>query len=55
MTRSRYRFFESEYPYFMTCTINSWLPIFTRQETATSFSTRGGISRRNAGSSCSRT
>jgi REP element-mobilizing transposase RayT len=34
MTRSRYRFFESEYPYFMTCTINSWLPIFTRQESA---------------------
>ncbi len=34
MTRSSYRFFETEYPYFMTCTINSWLPIFTRQETA---------------------
>jgi putative transposase len=34
MTRSRYKFFENEYPYFMTCTINSWLPIFTRQESA---------------------
>lgn len=34
MTRSRYKFFETEYPYFMTCTINSWLPIFTRQEAA---------------------
>ena len=34
MPRSRYKFFESEYPYFMTCTINSWLPIFTRQEAA---------------------
>jgi putative transposase len=34
MTRSRYKFFETEYPYFMTATINSWLPIFTRQEAA---------------------
>ena len=34
MTRSRYRFYETEFPYFMTCTVNSWLPIFTRQETA---------------------
>lgn len=34
MTRSRYRFFENEYPDFMTCTINSWIPIFTRQESA---------------------
>jgi len=30
MTRSRYRIFETEYPYFMTCTIVGWLPIFTR-------------------------
>ncbi len=32
MTRSRYRIFEDEYPYFMTCTIVGWLPIFTRGE-----------------------
>ena len=32
MTRSRYRFFETEYPYFMTCTIVGWLPVFTRPE-----------------------
>ena len=33
MTRSRYRFGENEYPYFLTCTIVGWLPIFTRSET----------------------
>jgi len=32
MTRSRYRIFETEYPYFMTCTIVGWLPVFTRPE-----------------------
>jgi REP element-mobilizing transposase RayT len=32
MTRSRYRCFESEYPYFLTCTIVGWLPVFTRHE-----------------------
>jgi len=30
MSRSRYRIFETEYPYFMTCSIAGWLPIFTR-------------------------
>jgi putative transposase len=33
MTRSRYKFYENEYPYFLTCTIVGWLPIFTRPET----------------------
>jgi REP element-mobilizing transposase RayT len=33
MTRSRYRFGENEYAYFLTCTIVGWLPIFTRPET----------------------
>lgn len=33
MTRSRYRFHESEYPYFLTCTVVGWLPIFARPET----------------------
>jgi REP element-mobilizing transposase RayT len=32
MTRSRYRFFETEYPYFLTCTIVGWLPVFIRPE-----------------------
>ncbi|HUT09377.1 MAG TPA: hypothetical protein VMY42_02685 [Thermoguttaceae bacterium] len=32
MIRSRYRIFETEYPYFMTCTIVGWLPVFTRPE-----------------------
>lgn len=32
MTRSRYRIFENEYPYFMTCTVVGWLPVFTRPE-----------------------
>jgi REP element-mobilizing transposase RayT len=33
MTRSRYRIWEKEQAYFMTCTIVSWLPVFTRPET----------------------
>ncbi|OAI40479.1 transposase [Planctomycetaceae bacterium SCGC AG-212-D15] len=32
MSRSRYRIFETHYPYFMTSTIVGWLPIFTRPE-----------------------
>src|SRR5438132_5397202 len=32
MTRTRYRFYEDEYPYFMTCTIVGWLAVFTRPE-----------------------
>jgi REP element-mobilizing transposase RayT len=28
MTRSRYRIFETEYPYFMTSTLVGWLPLF---------------------------
>lgn len=32
MGRSRYRIVENEYPYFMTCTIVGWLPVFTRPE-----------------------
>ncbi len=34
MSRTRYRIFanENEYPYFMTCTIVAWLPVFTRPE-----------------------
>ncbi|MFO1066548.1 MAG: transposase [Pirellulales bacterium] len=29
MTRSRYRFREGIAPYFMTCTISAWLPVFS--------------------------
>jgi putative transposase len=32
MTRSRYRFHEDEYPYFLTCTIVGWLAVFTRAD-----------------------
>jgi putative transposase len=32
MTRSRYRFCESEVHHFVTCTIVGWLPVFTRAE-----------------------
>jgi len=28
--RTRYKIVENEYPYFMTWTINGWLPLFTR-------------------------
>jgi len=33
MGRSRYTFHGNEYPYFMTCTVLHWIPIFTRPET----------------------
>ena len=33
MSRTRYRIFEDRFPYFMTCTIVKWLPVFTRPET----------------------
>jgi REP element-mobilizing transposase RayT len=33
MTRSRYRVYEPDYPYFLTCTVVGWLPVFTRPET----------------------
>jgi len=32
MSRSRYKIFENEYPYFLTCTVVDWLPVFTRPE-----------------------
>jgi REP element-mobilizing transposase RayT len=30
MSRTRYRIFEKEYPYFMTSTVVAWLPVFTQ-------------------------
>jgi len=33
MPRSRYRFVGNDAPYFMTMTVNSWLPVFTRPQT----------------------
>jgi putative transposase len=33
MTRSRYRIYEDHYPYFLTCTVVGWLPVFTRSQT----------------------
>jgi putative transposase len=33
MTRTRYKIFETTQPYFLTCTIVGWIPIFTRPET----------------------
>jgi REP element-mobilizing transposase RayT len=32
MARSRYRIHEAEFPYFLTCTVVGWLPVFTRPE-----------------------
>ena len=34
MTRTRYRIFETEYPYFLTNTIVAWLPIFSHHQLA---------------------
>ena len=33
MGRSRYKIYEQQAPYFLTCTINNWIPIFTRPVT----------------------
>jgi REP element-mobilizing transposase RayT len=33
MPRNRYRFCGNDAPYFMTLTVNHWLPVFTRPET----------------------
>ena len=33
MTRDRYRVYETDQPYFLTCTVVGWLPVFTRPET----------------------
>jgi putative transposase len=33
MGRSRYRIYEQQAPHFLTCTINNWIPIFTRPAT----------------------
>lgn len=33
MPRSRYQFLGNDAPYFMTMTVNHWLPVFTRPET----------------------
>jgi REP element-mobilizing transposase RayT len=32
MSRSRYRFGEAGYPYFCTCTVLGWQPLFTRPD-----------------------
>ena len=32
MSRTRYKVYEDWYPYFMTCTIVGWLPVFTRPQ-----------------------
>jgi REP element-mobilizing transposase RayT len=31
--RSRYKFGESDFPHFLTCTVVGWLPVFTQPET----------------------
>ncbi len=30
MSRDRWRFFDNRFPYFLTCTVVGWLPVFTR-------------------------
>jgi putative transposase len=32
MGRTRYKFGDSHYPHFMTCTVVGWLPVFTRPD-----------------------
>ena len=32
MSRSRYKFYNTSYPYFLTCTIVGWIPIFTNPD-----------------------
>jgi putative transposase len=33
MTRTRYKIYETTHPYFLTCTVVGWIPVFTRDET----------------------
>ena len=33
MSRSHYKIYETHTPYFLTLTINNWIPIFTRPMT----------------------
>jgi REP element-mobilizing transposase RayT len=33
MGRSRYRIYDQQAPHFLTCTINNWIPLFTRPAT----------------------
>jgi len=33
MGRSRYTIYENQAPHFLTCTVNNWIPIFTRPAT----------------------
>jgi putative transposase len=37
LPRSRYHNYETEFPYFLTCTVVGWLPVFTRPETVSIF------------------
>ena len=39
MSRSLYKFHEAECPYFFTCAIAGWLPVFTRPKASVSSST----------------
>lgn len=32
MSRTRYKVYNDAYPYFFTCTVVDWLPVFTRRE-----------------------
>src|SRR3954453_8322725 len=32
MSRTRYRIFAEEHPYFLTCTAVAWLPVFTQPQ-----------------------
>ena len=34
MARSRYKIFENQQPYFLTCTVVNWLPIFSSRAVA---------------------
>ena len=33
MGRNRYKIYQQQAPHFLTCTINNWIPLFTRQAT----------------------
>ena len=32
MSHSRYKFYNTKYPYFLTCTVVGWIPIFTNPD-----------------------
>ncbi len=49
MGRSRYTITEADKPHFLTCTVQEWLPVFTRPDTVQMILDCWQYQRRNKG------